>query len=260
MLKKSLILKSLQITVGISISTWSLLYLSRYYFEAMWTERLWILLGGDFLEGGYIQSVIYFCGVLNLLLIRERQKVILYQDKSYKSLDKVLRPANKKIIFITSDLQDLKNSIEESKKLSSYYISKIIVRVCAKFRTTQSISESMDILNGQFESRAELDYADTSIIRYLNWCVPSFGFIGTIFGISGALNIAGGGDINAITSILGVAFDTTLVSLVVNIFLTLKCNQLESRSDKQLVEMKDYITDHLINNIEVRSYEEKVSA
>jgi len=217
-------------------------------------------MGGDFLEGGYIQSLIYFCATLNYLLIKKRHKTINYQDKSFHYFDKLLRPSNKSLIFITNDLNNLKIKIDMDKSLKNFYVSKIILRVCAKYRTTHSVSESLEILSSQIDSHADISHADTATIRYLNWCIPSLGFIGTIFGISGALNIAASGDINSITSILGVAFDTTLVSLVVNIYLTLKCNQLQTRTDKQLIYMKDYITDHLINNIEVKGHEEKVSA
>lgn len=70
-----------------------------------------------------------------------------------------------------------------------------------------------------------LDRVEYALVDWIVWALPSFGFIGTVIGISLAMGEATGiaqasdraGRITAIediTSTLGVAFDTTLVALV----------------------------------------------
>ena len=58
---------------------------------------------------------------------------------------------------------------------------------CTKFRANKSAQETMDVVRIQTE--INMNYLDSSfsIIRYLAWSIPSIGFIGTVFGISGAL-------------------------------------------------------------------------
>ena len=88
----------------------------------------------------------------------------------------------------------------------------------------------MDVVKVQ--SEINLNYLDTSfsIIRYLAWSIPSIGFIGTVMGISGALghvDQAAAGDLSAVTSLLGTAFDTTLVALLLSILLMFRIHRVQ---------------------------------
>ena len=97
----------------------------------------------------------------------------------------------------------------------------------------------------------ELSESDQSNIRYLTWVIPSIGFVGTVLGISQALMIANSGDMKLITATLGVAFDTTLVSLLLSIIIMWYYHNLQKELDLLHAKIKDYVIENLINRIEI---------
>lgn len=230
-----------------------MLFISRSSFMLLGMERFWILLGGDFLNGGYIQFALYFASFLNWNLIKNNKKVLLKQEKGMKLVKDSYFPKGIEPVYLDKDINDLKTKMEEDKKLKDSVLSQIIIRACRKFRTSSSIPEMFEIVSHQVETFRDKLVMDTSAIRFLNWCIPSLGFIGTIIGLSGALALAGSADISAITGILGLAFDTTLVALVLNIVLTLKFTELERQTDQILTDFSDFIIDNVINRIETSS-------
>lgn len=91
------------------------------------------------------------------------------------------------------------------------------------------------------ELRENLD-SRFGLVKYFAWAVPSIGFIGTVIGIGNALgnahNVIGQnaeyqtkGQIQVITGQLGIAFDTTLVSLLLSIVLVLLIHILTRREE-----------------------------
>jgi chemotaxis protein MotA len=101
-----------------------------------------------------------------------------------------------------------------------------------------------------------MDLLDSSygLIRYLAWSIPSIGFIGTVMGISGALGNADkavAGDIAMVTSQLGVAFDTTLVALLLSIILMFQIHISQQKEESLIIGIHDYIIENFINRIYV---------
>lgn len=89
---------------------------------------------------------------------------------------------------------------------------------------------------------ARLD-TELSMVRYIIWAIPSVGFIGTVRGIGDALSqahIALEGDIAGMTASLGVAFNSTLVALLISIVLMFLLHQLQLIQDKSVLDAQDY--------------------
>jgi chemotaxis protein MotA len=140
----------------------------------------------------------------------------------------------------------------EFDKKEKYILSDLLKKACTKFRTSGSLSELIDIVSIQIEVSQEKAEGDQSVIRYLSWVIPSLGFIGTVIGISQSLIYANSGDMDKITSLLGVAFDTTLVALVLSVFLMWFVHQLQEETDRFHSDLKEFVIDNLINKIEVQ--------
>jgi biopolymer transport protein ExbB/TolQ len=90
------------------------------------------------------------------------------------------------------------------------------------------------------------------MIRYLIWAIPSIGFIGTVRGIGEALSLADkalAGDIAGMTNSLGVAFNSTLVALLISILLMFLFHQLQRLQDGQLVDIQAYCDRYLLARI-----------
>lgn len=212
-------------------------------------NRFAVLIGGEFLSGGYIQFLTFFAFLLAFELIKIKRNYLNVQ----KSLThKTVIPTKDKAVFLSEDVNQIRVKTEDSPFKESI-VNKVIVRACAKFRGTNSTSEMINMVSEQMQVYSDHEYVETAPIRYLISSIPSLGFIGTIIGLSGAMKWAPTGNMAVITQELGVAFDTTLVALVLGLIINWYYSLMEKESDALFIEIKQYITDKLINKIEVNS-------
>jgi flagellar motor component MotA len=211
-------------------------------------HRIFILLGGDVINGGYIQTLTYLAFFWSWFEVREKLKVIGRERKAFKLN---LLPTSEKIVFMPSDINNLKFKLIEFERRDKYILSDLLKKACTKFSTSRSLSELIDIVSIQVEVSQEKAEGEQSIIRYLTWVIPSIGFVGTVIGISQALIVANSGDMDKITSLLGVAFDTTLVALVLSIIIMWFVHQLQEETDRFHSDLKEFVIDNLINKIEM---------
>ena len=112
--------------------------------------------------------------------------------------------------------------------------------------TSNAIVTGVDALAARIES-------GNSMIRYLIWAIPSIGFIGTVRGIGQALSQADqalAGDISGMTNSLGVAFNSTLVALIISILLMFLLHELQRLQDKLVVDTQAYCEEFLLHRIE----------
>jgi chemotaxis protein MotA len=209
--------------------------------------RFLLLLGGDVVNGGYVQSLTYLAFFWAMFEVKEKLKVISRERLAFKMN---LIPTNDKHIFLPQDINKLKFKLIEFEKKEKYILSDLLKKACTKFRTSGSLSELIDIVSIQIEVSQEKSEGDQSVIRYLTWVIPSIGFVGTVIGISQALIVANSGDMDKITTLLGVAFDTTLVALVLSIIVMWFVHQLQEETDRFHSDLKEFVIDNLINKIE----------
>jgi len=95
-------------------------------------------------------------------------------------------------------------------------------------------------------------------MRYIVWAIPAIGFIGTVRGIGQALSHADEaikGDISAVTGWLGVAFNSTLVALVLSMVLMYVMHLVQSRQEAFIIETQAYCRDRLIDVMKVPTTE-----
>ncbi len=212
-------------------------------------HRISVLLGGDVMNGGYIQSLTYLAFFWSWFEVREKLKIIARERKAFKLN---LIPTSEKVVFMPSDVNNLKFKLIEFERKEKYVLSDLLKKACTKFHTSGSLSELIDIVSIQIEVSQEKSEGDQSIIRYLTWVIPSIGFVGTVIGISQALIVANSGDMDKITSLLGVAFDTTLVALILSIIIMWFVHQLQEETDRFHSDLKEFVIDNLINKIEIQ--------
>lgn len=141
---------------------------------------------------------------------------------------------------------------------SGRFLPRLIQRTVTQFQTTKSIDQANTLLNSSIElylHEIDLRY---SMIRYVVWAIPTLGFIGTVVGISLALAFAGSVDLQdpsllaELTTRLAVAFNTTLLALVMSAFLVLLQHVVQASEERALNQAGQYCLDNLIN----RLYEE----
>ena len=121
-----------------------------------------------------------------------------------------------------------------------------------RYAGTRSVQNLSDAIESSVEALAVRQDAENSMIRYLIWAIPSIGFIGTVRGIGEALSLADkalAGDIAGMTNSLGVAFNSTLVALLISLFLMFIFHQLQRLQDGQIVDIQAYCDQYLLARI-----------
>ena len=90
------------------------------------------------------------------------------------------------------------------------------------------------------------------MIKYIIWAIPSIGFVGTVRGIGQALTQADqalAGDISGMTASLGVAFNSTLVALLISLLLMLVLHVLPNRQDRMLLRTQASCENNLLSHL-----------
>lgn len=121
-----------------------------------------------------------------------------------------------------------------------------------RYAVTKDVQNLSDALESNLEALAIRQDSENSMIRYLIWAIPSIGFIGTVRGIGQALSQADqalAGDIAGMTDSLGVAFNSTLVALLISIFLMFLFHQLQRLQDSQILDTQEYCEKYLFRRI-----------
>ncbi len=137
------------------------------------------------------------------------------------------------------------------------FLPRLIQRVVIQFQTNRSVDQANALLNSSLElglHEIDLRY---SMVRYVVWAIPTLGFIGTVVGISLALAFAGSVDLQdpnllaELTKRLAVAFNTTLLALVMSAVLVLVQHVVQAYEERSLNRAGQYCLDNLINRLYV---------
>ncbi len=250
-MKKSLLKKPYIISIVMSIAYTFFVVVGLSMFNNQSSlKRFFILLGGDLSNGGIIQTFIFFSFLWAFLEIQRGRKEI---KAEFKTLCLNLLPTSDRHVLLPFDIPDIEKKLSQLKKSEKKSIlGRLLGQAILKFKSTLSMSETIDIISIQSDISRELHESEHSNIRYLLWLIPSIGFIGTVIGISQALAIASAGDMDKITSLLGVAFDTTLVSLVLSAIVTGLFYRLKEETDKLHAHVKEYVISNFVNRLEIK--------
>jgi biopolymer transport protein ExbB/TolQ len=123
-----------------------------------------------------------------------------------------------------------------------------------RFRSTRSIQDVATAIRMVCETEAERLDSDLFLVRYIAWAIPAIGFIGTVRGIGDALSQAHQaveGDIAGVTESLGVAFNSTLIALLLSIVLMFLLHQLQSFQERLVLDTQTYCDRRLMRHLRI---------
>jgi biopolymer transport protein ExbB/TolQ len=142
----------------------------------------------------------------------------------------------------------------------SFMVSRVR-RGLAHFRARRSTPEVANMMSSQ----SEIDYSaivgSYTLVKAFLWAIPILGFIGTVIGISTAIGgfagtIGASADMEALTSGingviggLGVAFDTTLLALVLSIILYFPMSAMQKAEEELLSKIDEYCNENLLTRL-----------
>jgi len=159
---------------------------------------------------------------------------------------------------------ELAQEIEQKSETADFgdkILPYVVARGLERFQMTGSASQATETIMGRLEVAAEQQESELSMLRYLVWAIPSIGFIGTVRGIGIALKRADEalqGDISGVTSALGVAFNSTLVALIISIFLMLLIHLLQSSQEGLILRLQTFCREELIDKLNDQSNAEPI--
>lgn len=134
-------------------------------------------------------------------------------------------------------------------------LPRALLAALARFGATRNVQDASTVAHGMCQSEAERLDSEMSMLRYIAWAIPAIGFIGTVRGIGDALGQAHkavSGDISGVTEGLGVAFNSTLIALLLSIFLMFLLHQLQLAQERLVLDAETWLDTRLIRNMQTR--------
>lgn len=197
-----------------------------------------------------VSWVVFFIGLGELI----QRSVAMKREQ--RALSSSLLPAGHGRVFRRGDLGQIYRSADRMSK--DLIFPKTVKRIVSSFQISGSVVQSSSVLQTSIESinnEVELRY---SFLKYLLWLLPSLGFIGTVWGIGRGLNVISERPptienatsvMREVTGELSVAFDTTLVALLLTSVLAYLI-YLTMTDEEKLVNMaSERCMDDLVNQL-----------
>ena len=209
------------------------------------TERSVYVLVRDYEQEACFILMLWALAIMaykGLLIIRQR--TLLQED---------LIPLAEGERILPEDTRELSRQIQA---LPSHHRNALLPRALLaalhRFSTTRNIQDAAGATHAYCTAEAERLESELSMIRYIAWAIPSVGFIGTVRGIGQALGQAHKaieGDIFDVTTSLGVAFNSTLIALLISIVLMFLLHQLQSLQEHYVLDTEMYCEDKLTRHL-----------
>ena len=173
-----------------------------------------------------------------------------------------LLPEDEETMLRAKDLGRIYADVRPSPLVESGFLQRLVGRVVLQFQSSRSVDQANALLNSSlelFQHELDLKY---NMLRYLSWLIPTLGFIGTVIGIALALGKAGKMNMNDLndptalgvwmgdlTGTLALAFNTTLVALLLSAVLVFLMHLAQGREETALNRSGQYCLDNLINRL-----------
>ena len=154
-------------------------------------------------------------------------------------------------------------TVEREPKWRERLLPECMLAALHRFHATSSIQDAANAVKERAELAADRLDSSLSLVRYIAWAIPAIGFIGTVRGIGLALSYAEDaikGDIAPVTSALGLAFNSTLVALLISMVLMYVMHMVQSRQEAFVLETQTYCRDKLIDVMKVPAAEHNAGA
>jgi len=183
-------------------------------------------------------------------------------------MKKQFLPEDESTLLQGADLGPIIKRINQDKGLERFFLQRMLKRTILQFQSSRSVDQANALMNSTIELYQHETDMKYSMVRYLVWLIPTLGFIGTIIGISKGLAKANdfpGIDVAAVadpaannpikdwigdlTTELAVAFDTTLLALILSAILVFMLHMIQEKEEMALNKIGHYCMDNLITRL-----------
>lgn len=188
------------------------------------------------------------------LAILSFKGLVAYRQQRHLDLDFIGIPENARISVDSARLIAERIVKNVPQKQQAYILPRVLLSAIDRFTTTRNVQDASTVVHSTCESEGDRAESELSVIRYIAWAIPSIGFIGTVRGIGDALsqaNQAVHGDITGVTDSLGVAFNSTLIALLVSIVLMFIIHHVQLMQERLVLGTERYCESMLISRLQV---------
>ena len=155
--------------------------------------------------------------------------------------------------------KELRAVIDADARIRDRLLPECLLAALHRFHATHSVQDAANAVKERAELAADQLDSSLSLVRYIAWAIPAIGFIGTVRGIGLALAFAEDalkGDIAPVIDALGLAFNSTLVALILSMGLMYVMHVVQSRQEAFIIDIQTFCRSKLIDVMKVPARED----
>lgn len=210
--------------------------------------------GGIFLDRGWVNYVetLFFVWGITILIMKWKKN----QHQAQAALLNLFPDHLGKEINSSNVGAFIDNIYQVPLTLRDSLIVNRIRKSLELFESRVDNGEVAAFLATQSDIDANRSSGSYSLLKVFLWAIPILGFIGTVMGLSVAVGSLAMGDnadpaalkesINSLTGGLGVAFDTTLLGLILSVLLSFPLSAVQKHEDETLTLIDTFCTEKLL--------------
>lgn len=204
-------------------------------------RSLWIILR-DYEQESEIVLMLWALAIIGQKVLALRREQALFQ-RDLVALGEGMRILPEDVPGHARTLQTLPEPERSS------LLPRALLAALHRFGATGSIADASASAHNVCEGEADRLDSELSLLRYVAWAIPAIGFIGTVRGIGDALaqaHRAMQGDLSGVTAGLGTAFNSTLIALLLSLFLMFLLHHLQSEQERLVRDAESYLDERLL--------------
>jgi hypothetical protein len=181
-----------------------------------------------------------------------RYKEVVRQRRAFKL---GLLPTEEGIRILPEDARPLLRKLEQVVRGSPYILANMIRLALNKYASSRSGPDVTETVRTQAEVDQARLVTSMATVHYLAWAIPALGFLGTVRGLAGSLSMAAHTDaetqkfLEDATRHLNVAFDCTLIALLLSLFLMFLVHRVQRDEEALVIDCQQYCLEHLVNRL-----------
>jgi biopolymer transport protein ExbB/TolQ len=157
------------------------------------------------------------------------------------------------VVILPSDAREYLRTFEQlPTEQRDAVLPRVLAAALKRFGATGNVQDASQAVHNTCESEHNRLDAELAMLRFSVWVAPALGFIGTVRGIGIALqgaDIAVRGDTSAVTSGLGIAFNSTLVALSLSIVLMYVLHEIQLSQERLTLDVENYAEEELVSRL-----------
>jgi len=157
------------------------------------------------------------------------------------------------VVILPSDTREYLRTFEQLPPAQrDSVLPRVLAAALKRFGATGNVQDASQTVHNSCEGENNRLDAELAILRFSVWVMPALGFVGTVRGIGLALQgaeLAVKGDTTAVTSGLGISFNSTLVALTLSIVLMYVLHEIQLTQERLVLDVENYAEEELISRL-----------